>query len=230
MKKLFSLKKNYITVHNRGNNLSDDSSSFGGSQSFFRNGKNFFDKYRASSGCGIVAINDVLAYLRGHDDYPSIDSYKKAFKKTSAMTLWIPVKFGLSFVQQTLGLFFQLKIYKMPYRNFWCFSKKKLFERVCDMLRNDIPVILCIPRVHGKKAATDLLPFYNEKAVRTNGANGHFVVVTGICRNENTSKIYFEISSWGNRYYIDYSEYLGFLKHHFNGHLGNIMYISRASE
>lgn len=230
MKKLFSLKKKYTAVRNPQKGVSEGLPSFGGSQTFFRSGKSRFDKYRASSGCGIVALNDVIAYLKGHAEYRDAESYKKAFKKTSAMTLWIPVKFGLSFIQQTAGLWFQFLIYRMPYRNYWCFSKKKMFGRICDMLRNDIPVILCIPRVHGKKSSSDLLPFYNEKAVRTNGTNGHFVVVTGICQDESTSKIYFEISSWGNRYYIDYSEYLNFLKHHFNGLLGNIMYISKTSK
>lgn len=229
MKKLYSLKQNYISVKDAQKDPEHPSYSFGGSQLYFRNGNRPLDKYRASSGCGIVALNDVLAYLKGRNEYKDIDSYKKAFNKASKLTFWIPVKFGLSFIQQALGLFIQLKIYRMPYRNHWCFSKKKMFDRVRIMLKNDIPVILCIPRVHGKKASTDLLPMYNEKAVRTNGTNGHFVVVTGICQDETSSKLYFEISSWGCRYYIEYSEYLHFLKHHFNGLLGNIMYIRKTS-
>ena len=89
------------------------------------------------------------------------------------------------------------------------------------MMESDIPAILCIPRVHGRKAKTDVLPFYNSRGDRVNGANGHFVVVTAITQDEDTKTLFFEISSWGVKYYIDYNEYLAFLKHHFNGYLLN---------
>lgn len=222
MKTLYSLKNKYVQVNYPSQTAQG---SFGGSQLFFRGSKRGLDKYRESSGCGIVAINDVLAYLKGQTEYRDIEAYKKAFNKAARLTFWIPVKFGLSFIQQTFGLWLQMRLYKLPYKNRWGFSKRKLFSRMSEMLEADIPVILCIPRVHGKKAKTDMLPFYNDKGIRVNAVNGHFVVVTAMAQDEETEKIYLEVSSWGVKYYIDYAEYVAFLKHHINGYLGNIMYI-----
>lgn len=225
METLYSLTNDKYIQVNYNSGTSTYAGSFGGSQLFFRGNGRKLDKYRESSGCGIVAINDVLAYLKGQRVYQNVEEYKKAFDKAAKMTFWIPVKFGLSFIQQTFGLWFQMRVYRLPYRNTWCFSRRKIFSRVRRMIENDIPAILCIPRVHGRKAKTDVLPFYNSQGVRVNGANGHFVVVTAITQDEDTKNLFFEISSWGVKYYIDYNEYLTFLKHHFNGYLGNIMYI-----
>lgn len=226
MKKLYSIKHKYIGVRSDAPECKQ-SVSFGGSQLYFNNIKQPLDKYRASSGCGIVALTDVLSYLRGQRSYSSPEAYRRAFNRAALLAGWIPIKCGLSFVHQTIGLFIQLRVYRLPYINHWCYSRKKLFGRVADMLQNDMPVILCIPKAQGRKASRDLLPLYNENAVRTNGTNGHFVVITGIYQDETTSKIYFEVSSWGQRFFIEYSEYLHYQKTHLNGIFGNIMYLRR---
>lgn len=227
MKTLYSLTNDkYIKVNYDSKSPAGPyAGSYGGSQLFFKGSRKRLDKYRESSGCGIVAINDVLSYLRGQTEYSDIEAYKKAFNKAARLTFWVPVKFGLSFIQQTFGLWLQMKVYKLPYKNSWSFSRRKLFSRIREMLENDIPVILCIPRVHGSKAKTELLPFYNKNGDRVSGTNGHFVVVTAITQEESTSRLFLEVSSWGVKYYIDYSEYVLFLKKHINGFLGNIMYI-----
>lgn len=102
-----------------------------------------------------------------------------------------------------------------------------MYELIEEMLQKDIPVILSIgpntPKLWGKKG----IPFYElfeinyhepdnnseqaakpyyYKAVKQD-INGHYVTVTGLIKDDISSRIMLRISSWGKQYYINYEEY-----------------------
>ena len=63
----------------------------------------------------------------------------------------------------------------------------------------------------------------NYEFSRVNSVKDHYVNVTGIIESENCTM--FEISSWGKKYYINYSEYRDYVKKHDNYLFSNILYI-----
>ncbi|MDF2906954.1 MAG: hypothetical protein K0R34_2275 [Herbinix sp.] len=113
----------------------------------------------------------------------------------------------------------------------WSLNYYDMYELIEEMLWKDFPVILAIgpntPNLWGKKG----IPFYELKeidyqepkenpqetteeaskpyyyhAIQQN-INGHYVMVTGLIKDEVTGRIMLRISSWGKQYYINYEEY-----------------------
>jgi len=218
MEERFLLKNKYISVNN----------SYGGSQTYFREDKGLLNHNRVKGGCGVIAILDVVLYLSGNTAISNTSSYKKLFKQTSRNILWIPVSFGINFVQETLGLFNCLRKNNISKRCRWCFSLSKMYERIENMIKNDTPVILCIPKpisIGNKKGRKYVLPFYDNNLNVISGASGHYVVVTGIYEDTTTSQIYLSISSWGRKYYIGLDDFISYSKKTPFRILGNIMTI-----
>ena len=53
----------------------------------------------------------------------------------------------------------------------------------------------------------------------------HYVTITGLLEDEEHT--YFEISSWGRKYFIDYNEFDSYVRKHDNYIFSNIMWIRR---
>ena len=112
---------------------------------------------------------------------------------------------------------------KIPYRAVWMLSGQKLWDRVEEMLRRDLPVILSVGPNFPAFWANDRLPFYVRtvdgvfrKAAAT---KGHYVTVTGLDGN------WVQISSWGRRLYINRTEYMLYTRKHSNFVFSNILYL-----
>ena len=80
--------------------------------------------------------------------------------------------------------------------------------------------------------------FLNRLAVilNKNGGNpvsvlngGHYVTVTGVeeYSTSDGTKIMLEISSWGRKYYVNYDEYLEYVRKNDNFYFSNILYIKK---
>lgn len=216
MKKFCGLKNDYVCV---------DNSSYGGSQTYFRNIDGLFCKGKDKGGCGIVAMGDTMAYLSKDTRFANIDSYCRYFNKIVRKSLWIPSRIGMSFLHIHFASKHMLKSFSLPYTCRWCFSKKKLYSRVKNMLVDNIPVILCIPKNFSRSKSKEMLNLYDSDSRPATRTHGHFVVITGIC--ELNQKLFWEISSWGKKYYISIEEYINYSKHHIAGLLGNILLISK---
>lgn len=215
MEKVYSLKNEYVKVAK---------TSFGGSQTFFRGSSKKQDCRKEKGGCGLVAITDVMSYLNNDTDVISSDDYIKRFNSTVRKALWIPSRFGMHFIHLTLAMKKRLKTSRLDLNAKWCFSKKKLYPRIRQMLQNNIPVILNIPKKLGRKSKIKKLNLYNENMTVFDTVHSHYVVITGITK-EN-SVVFLEISSWGRKLYISYPEYRAFCRSTITGILGNILYIS----
>lgn len=210
------LKNNYITVK--------DACEYGGSQNLFKNSSSLFAKGKVQGGCGVVALADTIAYLQKDTSFESDEDYRKYFNLIASRMLYLSTKLGMSFIHMYIGALCLFRRYGLKYHLFWTFNLRRLYPRVKKMLDEDIPVILCIPKIYGVGKAKRGLELLNpdDKSVLCR-TYGHFVVVTGIYDDEG--KMYFEISSWGKRYMIEYGEFVRFSKKTPAGLLGHMLYI-----
>ncbi|MCR4788173.1 MAG: hypothetical protein K5888_06285 [Lachnospiraceae bacterium] len=216
MKKIISLKNEYVSV----------GSSFGGNQNLFGSDKGIINKGRQLGGCGVVALSDTVSYLTGDVKFNDPAQYKKNFKKTARRILFVPTRFGMTFFQVLFGARHLMHKNELNLRCRMAFSKKDLYTRICRMLKDDIPVILCVPRIYGRNITARSLPFYDPVTLKkVTQTQGHFVVATAVYIDGND--IYIEISSWGKRYFIKYGEFRSFVKKHPISLLGYMMEITR---
>lgn len=206
------IKHPFLTVN------SGKETAFGGNQAWFS--REFLKKY----GCGIIGAADVLLCLQENERIE-----KTEFLKFSEH-LWkyyLPVmpKYGMNGLTLMFGMNRYFGKQKLPYRCFWCFSKKKLFSRMDTMLEQGIPVILSIGPNLPKLWGNEKLTFYRKTekgnyvpAVKT---KAHYVVVTA--RDHQ----WIEISSWGEKYYISLNEYHMYVKQYSSYIVSNIICIQK---
>lgn len=112
-------------------------------------------------------------------------------------------------------------------RAIWGWSSSRLFDRIREMLDKEIPVILCIPMMLFKKDKEKGITFYRKEGNsyrRECIVSEHYVVVTEIFGEKE--EIFLGISSWGEKYYVNWKEYQELIHTCFLGTiLGNILYI-----
>ncbi len=236
------LKGSYIQVRRKNGEV-----TFGGDQGFFREGNGREDARKEAAGCGIVAFSDLLLYLAGRDgayrikqnaglvnrilDETEYKAYYDAFYNSFGGLPW---KGGIS------GLKLRSEFNRAARKNgwrlraVWGLDGNKIFDRTERMLKNDIPVILCIPMMLRRRERNDRLWLYEKEETkaayrRVKAVSAHYVTVTGMCWDAGGA--YLEISSWGRKFYIRREEYDTFIHTHFMGTiLGNILYIRQKSE
>lgn len=242
MEERTGIQREYVQVRRKENGIL----TYGGDQGFFDSeSASKKDRRKKESGCGIIAFSDLLLYLGNRDcayRIPETEPYlNHVLQQKEYQSYYNTIyKFLGEFLFQggissmRLMLMFNRLSFRQKWgmRAIWGFSGKKLFERISGMLSEDIPVILCIPMMLLKKDKKDGIRLYD----RVDGKDGsftyhekaftraHYVMVTGILEEEKES--YYEISSWGKKYFINCKEYDILIKTHFLGTiLGNILYI-----
>ena len=209
--------------------------AYGGAQRWFPK------KRLQNSGCGIIACANIITQTGSpnkHAKYAvcpkpasevssetgkkvDFDDYMKLARRLSFYLPVIP-GLGINGVVLALGINIYFLFHGLPYVAFWCMSRRKRDKRIEEMLAADIPVCLSIgpnfPNIFGKHFVTlykkqggDYLPDTN--------INAHYVSVTGIDKDR------FEISSWGQRMYINKNEYDTYVKKHTGYLLSNILYV-----
>lgn len=239
MPQIAGLTRPYIRVKRR----EKDSITFGGDQGFFKDApESSEDGRKKRMGCGVVAFNDLLLYLAGsnpayrikeNENYVnrvlSEKEYKTCFNFQYEFLGGFAEKRnkGLSGFRLKRGFNRRARLANWKLRAIWGWSSSKLFDRVKEMLDKDIPVILCIPLMVFKKDKGKGITFYKKKEEQYRKAcivSEHYVVVTEIL--EEKESIFLGISSWGEKYYVNWNEYDEFIHAHFWGTiLGNILYI-----
>jgi hypothetical protein len=142
-------------------------------------------------------------------------------------------------------------VHSYNFRAYWKLklSYYDMYDMIEEMLRRDIPVILSIgpntPNLWGKKG----IPFYERceidyvetdsqkmdgmkpyyyKAVKQN-VNGHYIMVTGIIKDDVTGQIMLRISSWGKQYYINYEEYRDYIENASGTFTSSLVYVKPTS-
>ena len=192
--------------------------SFGGSQNWFA------DRTMQRCGCGVVACADVLLYLKGQSDL-SRDEYLRYAASIRRYFPLIPGH-GIDGLRLAWGLNRCLQKAGLPYRARWSASGKRFWERLTEMLGNDLPVILSIgpnfPRIWGKQKLRLFRRTEDGAYVLAESTRAHFVTVTGYDGE------WLEISSWGRRLYISRQEYEQYMRGDSTAVLSNLMYLKRT--
>ncbi len=217
--------------------------TFGGDQGFFAGAPmRSADERKQKQGCGITALADTFLYLAGRDAGYVIkenescicrvlaeeeykEYYNRIYEFAGGLCAW--GNNGLTFIR--LQRIFNRMVGRQRWRlrGRWGFCGGKIYERTLEMLKKDIPVILCMPYMVRKKDKGRGVVFYQKKEnefVKAASVSAHYIVVTGIIKE--SGRVYLEISSWGKKYYIDRAEYDGLIHSCFLGTiLGNMLYI-----
>ncbi len=192
-------------------------------------------------GCGIVALSDIFLYLSGKynqgvqiGDRSYVNhglkqkEYCEFYDKIYAFAGGVSLKNGVSGIKLWRKFNRMARRQGWKERARWGFSRKKIFQRMEEILLKDIPVILCMPMALFKKEKDKGVRFYqkNQKGeyVPYTRVNGHYVVVTELLYEED--EIYLVISSWGKQYFIKWKEYDEEIRSRlFGAILGNLLYI-----
>lgn len=183
----------------------------------------------------IALVEDKITYAN-YDLYVRHIDHKYTKTKRILAVLGPTIASSVNTYSKKYGLNYRAKwCYGLTYYD--------MLELIENMLFHDIPVILSIgpntPNLWGSKGITfyhrtnimkklnqmlleaDKLeddkydtdePLYVYKAV-SNNVHGHYVTVTGLIYDEETTKTMLRISSWGKQYYIDYEEYREYVEH-----------------
>ena len=235
---IIKLKKEYISVDG----------SFGGNQRWLR-----IDESKANTlsdyGCGLISANDVLLYISDQPVKPSKDKYIAAIRDMNRRYFRVLPFLGLSGILMSfymkLYLLVHKKHFKARYKVRWRVNSHNLLNRISEMLENDIPVVLSIGPclIRGRKKELPLyslttncsknnnIPGNQIDFEQVNSVKDHYVNVTGIYKlseeNNPITKTMLEISSWGKKYYINFDEYVRFVKKYDNFLFSNILYIQK---
>ncbi len=206
------LKTPYLKIETK------DTMAYGGNQSWFPY------KFLKKTGCGVIGAADTLLHLNGKEQLTEaeyMDFAKMLWRK------FLPVipGFGMNGLTLMIGINRYFQKNGMPYRARWRISGRKMFSRIDRMLADDIPVILAVgpnfPFVWKKEKLTFYTKINDEKYIPAVKTKAHFVTVTG------RDGAWLQISSWGEKYYIDIREYREYVKRYSSPLVSNIIYIAK---
>jgi hypothetical protein len=224
----FGLQHEYIKIEK------DHTTSFGGSQAWF------YTKSIQKSGCGRIAGQDLALYLGCYHPGSQTPAFRKLrFQKgcitwesyerySRRMRKWFPVipYLGMPGWFLPVGLNLYFRKYHVPYRVRWGVLPGNLLQRIEEMLKADIPVILAVgqnfPFFWGRRRLT----FYQKKNGRYEESvkvKAHYVTVT------HMQGKWLTISSWGKEYYINWDEYLVYVKKYSSYLFSNICYVYKRT-
>lgn len=214
-----------------------------------------FELILSKVGCGVVSAGDLLLYLaetrpefatsitnsvrhteNGYIEYESYIEYLKRIEEFIPMEGMIKddkVTGGVSTINYYSGLNYYAYINETNLCAGWNNSKELLLPRIKTMLQNDIPVPLLI----GDGSKNDGVSLYRE--VGPAGSQRyvlqkyiqktcwHYVNITGLLEDHIDGKTILEISSWGERLYISYEDYVDYVERRSSVgyHANNICYI-----
>jgi hypothetical protein len=211
-----SLQREYVRIER------DGKLSYGGNQMWAE------DKTLQLCGCGPVAVLDTILYLTGKQEKPiSLEEYNRELKKLSRAYLPLIRPFGINGILLAVGMNLLLRRYKLPYRAFWAVSGRKFWDRVEELLAQDLPVIFSVgpnfPAIWRKHRLT----FYARRAdgsyYPAASAKSHYITATG-CDEE-----WLRISSWGREYYIRRQEYDEYIRKYSAYLVSNVLMLRKTS-
>ncbi len=223
---MLTLKNPYITVQYK------EGPCFGGSQ------QRSNDAVIARCGCGVIAAMDTLLYLSRHqpdcgiDEFKSLsetepvlgDTYDSCVRALSRRYFPLLPPLGMNGLTLAVGMELFIKRHGLPLTARWGVSRDKLWPRIEEMLRADIPVIMSVgPNfpLFWQQHKAKFYVYSDGGYKRAAYVNAHYVTAVAMDGD------WIEISSWGRRYYINKAEYLEFADRHTTSLLSNILYIRR---
>ena len=220
------LLHNYISVNK------DGQYSYGGNQLWSE------DAVMRRCGCGVIAAADLLLYLglytpccdRGlvcefehthvvsHKDYEALT----AKLRKSFLQVFYPV--GMNGLSLSIGLNLYFSRWKLPFRASWGVTHGRLWDKMEQMLLEDIPVIFAVGPNFPFVWQNNRVNFYSKAEdgyKKTNSARAHYIMLTGM------DEEWLKISSWGRLFYVKKTEFIEYSKKHSLDLLSNMLYIRK---
>lgn len=189
------LSRPYLSIEHNG------SPSYGGSQSWFPG-------MLRICGCSVTGAADLLWYLNRGSSMTE-EQYKRYVGILRRSFFLIPFR-GIPGTVMAVLLNRYMKKHGMPYRAHWGAGHGGIIKRIRAMIREDIPVPLCVgPCIHqffnqplyrGLKLYKKARNTAGEPYVWTSTVKNHFMVITGL------EGRYARLASLGEEYYIELEE------------------------
>lgn len=206
-------------------------SLYGGNQSLLPK------KSVQGAGCGVISGANVLSYLTRYHGLSDglfdrvsrsepmpLQSYNDACMRLARGLLRPIPGFGINgiFLAMGLNLFFRRR--QIPYRAKWCMRRAPMWDRMEQMLRDDLPVIFAVGPNWPLWKKQDI-KFYKKLpdgsfCVRYR-IHAHFITVTGM------SEHWLRISSWGKKLYINREEYEAYVREHSTPIFSNLLLLQK---
>lgn len=196
------------------------------------------DEVIRQCGCGVIAAADLLLYLSSNDrrysrgpvaEFNNCEAiphsrYEKftAVLRKSYLPLLPP--FGINGLALAFGLNMYFMRWHIPLSARWGVTHRNFWEKMEDMLEQDIPVIFAVGPNFPFVWQNNRLNFYSKNTdnyYKSNSAKAHFITLTGIDGD------WLRISSWGKQFYISKQEFLKYSKMHSLDILSNMLYIRK---
>ena len=222
------LSGGYVRVDSGGElhpRTTSDGLTFGGDQSWFGG-----EGVIAPLGCGLISCADILLYMTGRRTI-GIEEYKDFVRSIGKGRLKVRRRLGVNGISMAAGMQSRLRALGMNRKVRWGFSKKKILPRIREMLERGIPVTISAgPQLlFSKRRRTGVMLYIRDEkgefilpGWRDTPVRDHYMTVTALI--ETQSRRMLEVSSWGERYYIDWDDYLKYINT-FGTFFSNIMYI-----
>ena len=210
------IDENFITVSNDDGTVMDDGKGFGGAQSWL-------DPEIGDHACGIVAAVNTYLYITGQTTITKSQYIKlcEQFRKEHPVDNFLIEKEIFGAIPSSMGDYIEDRCREqgLSIKTSWNWYKgSDQYDTMKKMLANNIPVILGLHSQEAYKTNENELKLYKfekENFEHKKDVGSHYVVVTAIYEQEQAGGSYkrmIEVSSWGEKYYIDYDEYLDFAK------------------
>jgi len=221
------LKHPYISVDIHGRN------SYGGGQQFSESAM------IRRCGCGIIAATDLLLYLSrwhrfGASDYfagllaePPLPfyAYTACLRRISKKYFPMIPYAGINGLMLMSGMERFFRDHGMPYTARWCFLSVPMWDRMSEMLRQDIPVIMSVgpnfPIIWGNRRVRFYIKTIDGAYIPAAGAKAHYFTVTGMDED------WLRISSWGRLYYLNRNEFQEYASRYSLGFTSNILLVEK---
>lgn len=178
-------------------------------------------------GCGPVAALDVLLYLSGQQDEPiRLDDYDRELERLCRYYFPLVPSVGINGIFLAMGMERLLRKHRLPYHAFWAVSGKRFWERITEMLEQDIPAIFSIgpnfPLIWGKNKLRFYVKGRDGSMIPAQSTLAHYVTATGLDGD------WLRISSWGREYYILRQEYDDYVRTYSASLVSNVLMIRRT--
>lgn len=212
---MLGLKRPYVRIIKNG------LLSYGGSQMWSEK------KTIRLCGCGPVAALDTVLYLSGREQIPmSREQYNEELDALCHSYFPLIQPFGINGLLLAVGMNRLLRKYGLPYRAFWALSAGKFWDRIRELLEQDIPAIFSVgpnfPAVWGKHRLTLYQKLPDGSYHPASSAKSHYVCATGL------DEQWLRISSWGREYYIKRAEFEDYVKKHSTAMVSNVLMLRKT--
>lgn len=208
---------------------------FGGSQEWFNNNMypslagddKELDEAIHKHGCGIIALMNMFYMLEGRTNVSQEEFMKRtrdfvnSHKGVRNTIINGKDSTGINSIYWPIGNNVQsiLDDYVKDNTKYssaeWQIKDADYLKQIDTQLKKGIPVIIQVG-LGDPKDKNDRISLYNENGSRVNSTHDHYMTITGIRTNKDIvtgeEKKYLEVSTWGEKYYIDYDEFLEYKK------------------